>query len=119
MPISSRRQRQSTINIWPGFVDALTQLVMIIIFVVLVFTAGQFYLSTALSGRDAALAKLTEQINQLSGLLAMERKTSSDLQLQLGTLSDQLTEAKTSLAPHNRIVFAVLVIRCCPRINSW
>lgn len=98
MAYSSRRPRRDNFNIWPGFVDALTQLVMIIIFVVLVFTAGQFYLSSALSGRDAALAKLTEQINALSNMLAMERKTSADLQLQLGTLSDQLADAKTALA---------------------
>lgn len=98
MTISSRRQRRENLNIWPGFVDALTQLVMIIIFVVLVFTAGQFYLSSALSGRDAELAKLTERINALSDMLAMERKTSADLQLQLGTLSDQLAAEKSALA---------------------
>ncbi len=98
MAFSSRRQRRENFNIWPGFVDALTQLVMIIIFVVLVFTAGQFYLSSALSGRDAELAKLTERINALSDMLAMERKTSADLQLQLGTLSDQLAEEKAALA---------------------
>ncbi|HXE16539.1 MAG TPA: peptidoglycan -binding protein [Stellaceae bacterium] len=98
MAYSSRRQRRESFNIWPGFVDALTQLVMIIIFVVLVFTAGQFYLSNALSGRDAALAKLTQQINELSNMLALERKTSADLQLQLGTLSDQLSDAKSALA---------------------
>jgi chemotaxis protein MotB len=98
MAFSSRRQRRENLNIWPGFVDALTQLVMIIIFVVLVFTAGQFYLSSALSGRDAELAKLNERINALSDMLAMERKTSADLQLQLGTLSDQLAEEKAALA---------------------
>jgi chemotaxis protein MotB len=101
MPVSSRRSRQGTINIWPGFVDALTQLVMIIIFVVLFFTAGQFYLSSALSGRDAALAKLTRQINSLSNMLALERKTSASLHLQLGTLSDQLASAKSALAAAN------------------
>lgn len=98
MAISSRRQRRENINIWPGFVDALTQLVMIIIFVVLVFTAGQFYLSNALSGRDVELAKLNERINALSDMLAMERKTSADLQLQLGTLSDHVAETKAALA---------------------
>jgi chemotaxis protein MotB len=98
MAFSSRRQRRDNFNIWPGFVDALTQLVMIIIFVVLVFTAGQFYLSSALSGRDAELAKLTQRINALTDILSMERKTSADLQLQLGTLSDQLTAARSALA---------------------
>ena len=59
MAIPTRRHRRSTIDIWPGFVDALSQLVMVIIFVLLVFTAGQFYLSDALSGRDQALQRLT------------------------------------------------------------
>jgi chemotaxis protein MotB len=101
MAYSSRRQRRENLNIWPGFVDALTQLVMIIIFVVLVFTAGQYYLSNALSGRDAELAKLTERINALSSMLAMERRGSSNLQLQLATLSDQLAAAKAALAKAN------------------
>ena len=66
MAFSSRRQRRSTIDIWPGFVDALSQLVMVIVFVLLVFTAGQFYLSSALSGRNAELQRLTQQINELT-----------------------------------------------------
>ncbi len=87
MAYSSRRQRRPGIDIWPGFVDALTQLVMIIIFVLLVFTAGQFYLTSALSGRDAALAQrdaalaqLTERINALTDLLSLgakQRKSAS------------------------------------------
>jgi chemotaxis protein MotB len=101
MPLSSRRQRHSAINIWPGFVDALTQLVMIIIFVVLIFTAGQFYLSSALSGRDAELAKLNQRVNALSDMLSMERQSSANLQLQLGTLSDRETAAKSALAKAN------------------
>ena len=101
MPLSTRRQRRPSIDIWPGFVDALTQLVMIIIFVLLVFTAGQFYLTSALSGRDAALAQLAAQINQLTELLSLEKKSSADLKLQLGTLTDQLAAAKADLAKAN------------------
>ena len=52
MALPSRRQRRLGIDIWPGFVDALSQLLMVIIFVVLIFTAAQFYLTSALSGRD-------------------------------------------------------------------
>ena len=98
MAISSRRQRRPSIDIWPGFVDALTQLVMIIIFVLLVFTAGQFYLTSALSGRDAALAQLTAQINALTDLLALEKKSGAELKLQLGTLNDKLAAAQADLA---------------------
>jgi chemotaxis protein MotB len=72
MPIAPRNARRPSIDIWPGFVDALAQLLMVIIFIVLVFTAGQFYLSTALSGRDAELRKLDEQINALSHILALQ-----------------------------------------------
>ena len=70
MSLYSRRQRRSTINIWPGFVDALTQLVMVIIFVLLVFTAGQFYLTGALSSRDAALAQLSVAVHAAASRVA-------------------------------------------------
>ena len=49
MAIAPRHSRRPSIDIWPGFVDALSQLLMVIIFILLVFTAGQFYLSAALS----------------------------------------------------------------------
>jgi len=93
MAIASRRQRRPGIDIWPGFVDALSQLVMVIIFVLLVFTAGQFYLTDALSGRDAALQKLTQQVNQLADLLSMARSSNTDLQTQVMRLTQQLEVA--------------------------
>ncbi len=99
MSLYSRRQRRSTINIWPGFVDALTQLVMVIIFVLLVFTVGQFYLSGALSNRDAALVRLTQQLNQLSDMLSLEKGNNAALQLKLSTLNTELkstTAAETT-----------------------
>jgi chemotaxis protein MotB len=83
MAIAPRNSRRSSIDIWPGFVDALAQLLMVIIFILLVFTAGQFYLSEALSGRDQALQKLQAQVNELGDLLAMERRSNADLSAQL------------------------------------
>ena len=83
MAIAPRDSRRSSIDIWPGFVDALAQLLMVIIFILLVFTAGQFYLSEALSGRDQALQKLQAQVNELGDLLAMERRSNADLSAQL------------------------------------
>jgi len=94
MPLSSRRPRRLGIDIWPGFVDALSQLVMVIVFVLLVFTAGQFYLTDALSGRDAALQKLSLQVNQLANLLSMARNSNTDLQTELMQLSQQLEATK-------------------------
>jgi chemotaxis protein MotB len=96
MSLYSRRQRRSTINIWPGFVDALTQLVMVIIFVLLVFTAGQFYLTGALSNRDAALAQLTRQVNELTDMLSLQKSDNATLQLNLSKLSGELQSTTTA-----------------------
>jgi len=93
MPYSSRRSDRGGINIWPGFVDALSQLLMVIVFVLLFFTAGQFYLTDALSGRDAALKKLTDQINQLTDVLALERSSNQKLTLNVTQLTAELKSA--------------------------
>ena len=91
----SRRRGPSTINIWPGFVDALSQLVMVIVFVLLIFTAGQFYLTDALSGRDAALARLTQQLNDISNMLSLEKNSNAALQLNLSKLNQDLQSTTT------------------------
>lgn len=93
MPLSARRSRRSSIDIWPGFVDALAQLLMVIIFVLLVFTAGQFFLSDALSGRDKALKELQTQVSELSDLLSLERRANDELRTGSASLSDQLKAA--------------------------
>src|SRR3982074_3478916 len=93
MALGTRRSRRSSIDIWPGFVDALAQLLMVIIFVLLVFTAGQFLLSDALSGRDKALAQLQQQVNELSDLLAVEKRTGAELRVGAGDLRAQLRAA--------------------------
>jgi chemotaxis protein MotB len=100
MAISPRSSRRSSIDIWPGFVDALAQLLMVIIFILLVFTAGQFYLSEALSGRDQALLQLQQQVNELGNLLALERRATEDLRVGAADLSAQLAN---SLAERDRL----------------
>src|SRR5215472_10925089 len=94
MAIAPRNPRRSSIDIWPGFVDALAQLLMVIIFILLVFTAGQFYLSEVLSGRDQALQRLQQQVNELGDLLAMERRASQELRASATELSAQLASSQ-------------------------
>ncbi len=93
MPLVNRRSRRSSIDIWPGFVDALAQLLMVIIFILLVFTAGQFLLSDALSGRDKALKELQQQVSELSNLLALEQTANENLRTSAAGLSTQLKAA--------------------------
>jgi chemotaxis protein MotB len=93
MALASRRSRRPSIDIWPGFVDALAQLLMVIIFILLVFTAGQFLLSDALSGRDKALQELQQKLSELTDMLALERSANADLQANTASLSNQLKAA--------------------------
>ena len=66
MSVRSLRGRLSdSTNIWPGFVDILATLLIVIIFILMVFTVSQIYLSDAISGRDKALDDLRNQINEL------------------------------------------------------
>ncbi len=71
---SLRNRLADTTNIWPGFVDVLATLLIVIIFVLMVFTVSQIYLSDAISGRDKALQDLRSQINELSKILVIETK---------------------------------------------
>ncbi len=89
MAYSTRRARHS-IDIWPGFVDALANLLLVFIFVLMVFVLAQFFLSQTLSGRDAALALLQGQVSELADLLALERRTKDDLSQNVNRLTDEL-----------------------------
>lgn len=85
----ARRNRDST-NIWPGFVDALATLLMVIIFVLMIFVVSQFYLSEALQGRDEALDRLNHQVSELADLLNLERQVSTDLRTSIAQISGEL-----------------------------
>ncbi len=90
MALTARRRFDRNPNIWPGFVDGLATLLMVIIFLLMVFVLAQFFLNEALSGRDQALAKLQGQVTELADLLALERKESEDLRANVAQLSEEL-----------------------------
>jgi chemotaxis protein MotB len=92
----ARRSRRSELNIWPAFVDALAQLVIAIIFLLLIFTVAQFLTTDALSGRDQALQRLTQQINELTDILNLEKRANGDLRLNLAQLSTELQSANAA-----------------------
>src|ERR1700751_3863087 len=95
MPLA-RRSRRTELNIWPAFVDALGQLVIAIIFLLLIFTIAQFLTTDALSGRDQALQKLTQQVNELTDLLNLERRSGADLRLNLAQVSAELQSSSAA-----------------------
>jgi chemotaxis protein MotB len=91
----SRRSRQQS-DIWPGFVDALASLLMVLIFLLLVFVLAQFFLGEALSGRDSALKKLDREMAEMADLLALEKTTNQKLRGDVGRLSGELQSSITA-----------------------
>ena len=91
--MSVRRARRAPPDIWPGFVDALSTLLIVVLFLLMVFVLAQFFLGQALSGRDAALAQLGRQVDELASLLSIERKANAGLRLNLSQLSSELANA--------------------------
>jgi chemotaxis protein MotB len=99
------RRRHHSFDIWPGFVDALAAVLMVIIFVLMTFVVAQLYLTDALNDRDQSLLSLNQQIDTLSSHLKTERlskeeaqKTLSLLEAQIIALTSQLSIGAQNLA---------------------
>lgn len=84
--IGSRRRSRSTTNVWPGYVDALSALLMLVIFMLLIYVVSQLYLSQTLADRDTQLARLNTQLNELSELLGLEQSQTAALEDQMASL---------------------------------
>ncbi len=93
MASSSRSRRSQVTNYWPGFVDALSSLLLVIIFLLSLFMLSQFFLGQEISGKDTAMSRLNAQIAELTELLQLEKVNSSDLESTIATLSATLTSA--------------------------
>src|SRR4051812_42478633 len=90
MASMSRSRRSQVTNYWPGFVDALSSLLLVIIFLLSLFMLTQFFLGQEIQGKDTAMTRLNSQIAELTDLLQMERSNNSDLQGNVATLQATL-----------------------------
>jgi chemotaxis protein MotB len=86
----ARARASRSDNTWPGFVDALATLLLVIMFLLVVFMLAHFFLTQAISGRDEALLRLNNQVNELSQLLAMERRETEEMRISVTQLSASL-----------------------------
>src|SRR6202162_6353405 len=91
----ARNRRDRGVDYWPGFVDALSTLVLGIIFLLSVFVVVQFFLSQEVTGKDTALARLNAQIAQLTELLSMEKTGKATLEDSLAALRASLATAES------------------------
>ncbi|MFZ0846445.1 MAG: peptidoglycan -binding protein [Pseudolabrys sp.] len=95
MALGRTRRSESGMNYWPGFVDALSTLILSIIFILTVFVVVQFYLQQEVAGKDTALNQLNAQVAQLTELLSMEKSGKANLEDQLAQLRASLANAQS------------------------
>jgi len=84
------RGNRSSVNIWPGFVDALAAVLLAFVFVLLLFVVSQLYLSTQLSDRNQALDALRAELSDMAETLSMERRERDRLEEQVSGLYEEL-----------------------------
>ncbi len=94
MALGRTRRLRERVDYWPGFVDALSTLLLAIMFLLSVFVLAQFLLSQEITGKDAVLNRLNDQINELTNLLALERTNRQDVEDSLASLQVSLSESE-------------------------
>jgi chemotaxis protein MotB len=88
----SRRGRRTELNVWPGWVDALSSLVIVVMFVLMVFVIAQAFLQQQLAGRDKSLAELSQRVSELNRMLGQERASGAALKAQLDAAAAKLAD---------------------------
>lgn len=104
MALGRSRRRETRGDYWPGFVDAMASLLLVMIFLLSLFMLAQFFLSQEISGRDAVLSRLNSQIAELTELLALERAGQGELKENLALVESTLTESEEEKARLARLL---------------
>ena len=101
-----RRHGGNGLDAWPGYVDALSTLLMVIIFVLLVFVLAQAFLTATLAGRNDSLAKASAELAQLTKAFSLEKSQNAELQLSVSRLGRDLASATEARDALNKTVAA-------------
>ncbi len=96
-----RSRNKHSIDIWPGFVDALASVLMVIIFVLMTFVVAQLYLTDALTGREEDVSTLQKKVNELTTVLSSERQTKEMLTKKSVTLDQLVADLNARLTKLN------------------
>ena len=104
MALSRRSGRRFEANIWPGFVDAMTALLLVLIFIISIFMIVQFMLSERIETQNSELGKLSESLNTLALQLGLEQQRGTNLEDQISSLGGLVEESSKELNRQRTLV---------------
>ncbi|MFU8882245.1 MAG: peptidoglycan -binding protein [Rhodobacterales bacterium] len=107
MALSRRTGQRFQGAIWPGFVDAMTGLLLVLMFVLTIFMVVQFVLRETISGQESELTALNAEMAALAQALGLEQRRSADLTTQLGELDATLGETQRQMAQQEALILAL------------
>ncbi|AXT28330.1 peptidoglycan -binding protein [Ruegeria sp. AD91A] len=107
MALSRRTGQRFQGSVWPGFVDAMTGLLMVLTFVLTIFMVIQFVLRETISGQEDELTTLADEVAALAGALGLEERENSRLQARLGALNTTLSQAEDDLAQAQSLIVSL------------
>ncbi|WP_209832253.1 peptidoglycan -binding protein [Ruegeria sp. HKCCE3926] len=111
MALSRRTGQRFQGSVWPGFVDAMTGLLMVLTFVLTIFMVIQFVLRETISGQEDELTTLADEVAALAGALGLEERENSRLQARLGALNTTLSLAEDDLAQAQSLIASLTTER--------
>jgi chemotaxis protein MotB len=107
VPLSRRTGHRFQGSIWPGFVDAMTGLLLVLMFVLTIFMVVQFVLRETISGQASELDALGAEVAALAQALGLEQRRSADLTTQLGELDATLGDAQAQIAQQEALILSL------------
>ncbi len=111
MALSRRTGQRFQASIWPGFVDAMTGLLLVLMFVLTIFMVVQFVLRETITGQADKLDALSAEVAALASALGLEQQKSGELQTQVGTLRATLVQAETAAERQAALISALTIER--------
>lgn len=99
---TSPRHKRHSVDIWPGFVDALATVLMVIIFVLMTFVVAQLYLTDALSSKEENLSRLQRRVHELTSVVKTEREAKESIAQKKSTLDQLVADLNARLAAINK-----------------
>ena len=111
MALSRRTGQRFQGSVWPGFVDAITGLLMVMTFVLTIFMVVQFVLRETISGQEDELTALSDEVAALADALGLEERKSSRLQARLGVLNTTLSQAEQDLTQARALISSLTTER--------